>query len=92
MGRIVLTTISDSREDPISSFRAEFEKPLTVREFIEEVLSMPYYGDIRFNGRVVSYRDGEIERGRVDDILDMEIDKIGGCGEMAYMSFIVNFK
>lgn len=90
MGRIVLATISDSREDSISSFRAEFEKPLTVREFIEEVLSTPNYGDIRFNGRVVSYRDGEIERGSVDDILDMEIQKIGAVGGWSYMSYIVN--
>ena len=92
MGRIKLVRISDSREDPISSYKVELEKPLTVKEFMEEVLIPPFYGDIRFNGRVVSYRDGEIERGRVDDILDMEIDKIGGCGGMAYMSFIVNFK
>lgn len=92
MGRIILVTISDSREDPISSYKVEFEKPLTVKEFMDEVLISPFYGDIRFNGRVVSYRDGEIERGRVDDILDMEIDKISACGGWTYMSFIVNIK
>ena len=92
MGRITLVTISDSREDPSSSYKVEFEKPLTVKEFMEEVLISPFYGDIRFNGRVVSYRDGEIERGRVDDILDMEIDKISACAGLAYMSFFVNIK
>ena len=89
MGRLTFVTISDSHEDPISAYKVEFEKPLTVKEFMEEVLIPPYYGDIRFNGRVVSYRDGKIEWGRVEDILDMEIDKISACGGWTYMSFIV---
>lgn len=90
MNRLRFVQVGRTLGDETTPYKVEFDSPLTVGEFMEEVLRKPEWGDIRFNGRRVSFRYGDIEEGSVDDILDMEIQKIGAVGGWSYMSYIVN--
>lgn len=78
--------------DETSLYKVAFNKPLTVQEFIEEVLKRDNeHGYIIFNnGERIDFRYGNLTNGNIQGIKDRTISSIVAVGGWTYMSYDVN--
>ena len=75
-------------------YSVEISKPMTVKEFIDELLSEypSEWGDIRFRDLCCRYSRGKLYDSVPDKYLDRQIEEVSGGGGWTYSVFNLRLK